>query len=33
VVLEPIPTCGMTYEDRDDLLARVRSVIAAELAA
>jgi 1-acyl-sn-glycerol-3-phosphate acyltransferase len=33
VVLEPISTRGMTYEDRDDLLAKARSRIAAELAA
>ncbi|MBI4517831.1 MAG: 1-acyl-sn-glycerol-3-phosphate acyltransferase [Deltaproteobacteria bacterium] len=33
VVLEPIPTAGMTYEDRDRLRELVRSRIAAELSA
>jgi 1-acyl-sn-glycerol-3-phosphate acyltransferase len=32
VVLDPIPTAGMTYEDRDTLLEQVRARIAAELA-
>jgi 1-acyl-sn-glycerol-3-phosphate acyltransferase len=32
VVLEPIPTAGMTYEDRDRLRELVRGRIAAELA-
>ena len=32
VVLEPIPTTGMTYEDRDRLLEQVRGRIAEELA-
>ncbi len=31
VVLEPIPTAGLTYEDRDRLRERVRDAIAAEL--
>lgn len=31
VVLEPIPTAGLTYDDRDRLLAKVRDGIAAEL--
>lgn len=31
VVLEPIPTVGLTYEDRHALLARVRERITAEL--
>ena len=31
VVLDPIPTTGMTYEDRDRLLEMVRSRIAQEL--
>ncbi|HJR64202.1 MAG TPA: lysophospholipid acyltransferase family protein [Gemmatimonadaceae bacterium] len=30
-LLEPIPTAGMTYEDRDDLLRRVWVAMAAEL--
>jgi 1-acyl-sn-glycerol-3-phosphate acyltransferase len=32
VVLPPIPTTGLTYDDRDRLLQRVRDQIAAELA-
>jgi 1-acyl-sn-glycerol-3-phosphate acyltransferase len=31
--LEPIPTAGLSYEDRDDLASRVRASIAAELEA
>lgn len=31
VVLDPIPTQGLTYDDRDALLAQVRERIAAEL--
>jgi 1-acyl-sn-glycerol-3-phosphate acyltransferase len=31
VVLEPIPTTGLTYDDRDDLLQKVRDRITAEL--
>ncbi len=33
IILEPIPTAGMTYEDRDRLRETVRARIAAELAA
>lgn len=32
VVLSPIPTRGLTYEDRDDLMQRVRAAITRELA-
>jgi 1-acyl-sn-glycerol-3-phosphate acyltransferase len=31
VVLEPISTAGLSYEDREALLARVRDRIAGEL--
>jgi 1-acyl-sn-glycerol-3-phosphate acyltransferase len=33
VVLDPIPTSGMTYDDRDRLRERVQNLIAAELEA
>jgi 1-acyl-sn-glycerol-3-phosphate acyltransferase len=33
IVMPPVPTAGMTYEDRDALLERVRGAIAAALAA
>jgi 1-acyl-sn-glycerol-3-phosphate acyltransferase len=33
VILEPIPTSGLTYDDRDRLREQVRSQIAAELTA
>jgi hypothetical protein len=32
VVLEPIPTAGMSYDDRERLLETVRERIAEELA-